>query len=66
MPNGYDPSWNSADMWYYATFYASSTKKGFSQQRATILAEAAVHKRLYPGIMYDKLLEQDLVLISRE
>ena len=66
MPKGYDPSWNSADKWYYATMLAAAFEKGFSHTRAEILAEAAVNKRLYPGLVYDKLLEQDIVSISRE
>ena len=66
LPKGYDPCWNSADMWYYATIYAAAEAKGFSSQKATILAEAAVSKRLYPGLQYDKLLEEEITSISRE
>ena len=64
MPKGYDPSWNSADMWYYATLREAAEARGFNPQRAEIIAEAAVSKRLYPGLMYDKTLEEDILKIS--
>jgi len=66
MPKGHDPSWNSADMWYYATLREAAEAKGFSSQRAEIIAEAAVSKRLYPGVMYDKTLEEEILSVSRE
>jgi len=65
LPRGHDPSWNSADLWYYATMYAAAEARGL---RASIVAEAAVHKRLYPGLKYEKALEQEIesALVSRE
>ena len=66
MPKGYDPSWNSADMWYYATIYAAAEAKGMDAKKAEIVAEAAVSKRLYPGLMYEKALEEDILSVSSE
>jgi hypothetical protein len=66
IPKGCDPSWNSADLWYYATMLAAAEAKGFTPQRASVVAEAAVHKRLYPGLMYDKTLEEEIASIPRE
>jgi hypothetical protein len=66
MPKGHDPSWISADFWYYASLYAAAEAKGFTAQRASIVAEAAVSKRLYPGLMYDKTLEEEIASIPRE
>jgi hypothetical protein len=65
LPVGHDPSWVEADGFFYAaTFVAAAAI--FSQERALIIAEAAVHKRLYPGIMYDKQLEADLRITWKE
>uniref|UniRef100_A0A6C0KJI9 Uncharacterized protein n=1 Tax=viral metagenome TaxID=1070528 RepID=A0A6C0KJI9_9ZZZZ len=66
MPKGYDPSWNSADMWYYATIYAAAEAKGMDANKAEVVAEAAVSKRLYPGLMYEKALEEEIILVSSE
>lgn len=46
------------DLQFYATIYAAAHIHGPS--RAAILAEVAVNKRLYPGIMYDSRIEADL------
>jgi hypothetical protein len=59
LPVGLDPLWSSADRWIYAAAYASAVARGFSQERAIVLAEAIVCKRLYE-VTYDKTLEQDL------
>jgi hypothetical protein len=66
IPKGYDPSWNSADLWYYATMFAAAEAKGFAPERASVVAEAAVHKRLYPGLKYEKGFEQEISSITRE
>ena len=66
IPKGYDPSWNSADLWYYGTMYAAAEAKGYSRTEAESIAEAAVSKRLYPGVMYYAKLEEQLASISVE
>lgn len=66
MPKGHDPSWISADFWYYASLYAAAEAKGFTSEESTKIAEAAVHKRLYPGLMYDKNLEEDIASVTRQ
>ena len=55
-----DPCWLVSDTWYYATIYAAAIDRGFSEKRARIIAEAAVNKRIYPEISYDKGIENDL------
>ena len=55
-----DPCWLVSDTWYYATIYASGIHMGFSEKRSRIIAEAAVNKRIYPEICYDKGIENDL------
>ncbi len=64
IPKGHDPSWTQADSYYYATSYTVAKEKGFSEKQAVILAEALVSKRLYPGLVYDKCLEQDLLNLN--
>jgi len=66
IPKGCDPSWNSADLWYYATMLAAAEAKGFTPQRASVVAEAAVHKRLYPGLKYEKEFEKEISSIAGE
>ena len=61
----YDPAWLPGDISFYATMFVAA-KQFFSESRAEILAEAAVNKRLYPGIMYDNVLEDDIKSITRE
>ena len=55
-----DPCWLVSDTWYYATIYAAAIHRGFLEKRARIIAEAAVNKRIYPEISYDKGIENDL------
>jgi hypothetical protein len=55
-----DPCWLVSDTWYYARIYAAAVNKGFSEKRSRIIAEAAVNKRIYPEISYDKSIENDL------
>jgi hypothetical protein len=64
IPKGHDPSWNSADMWYYASLREAAEARGFHAKRAEIIAEAVVFKRMYPGLMYDKTLEEDILKIA--
>jgi len=59
LPN-LDPCWLVSDTWYYATIYAAAVNSGFLEKRARIIAEAAVNKRIYPEISYDKGIESDL------
>jgi hypothetical protein len=43
--------------------YAASMKKGFDSVRASILAEVAVNKRIYPELVYSFSIEQDLASV---
>lgn len=63
LPKGHDPCWSISDTWYYATIWAAFVRKGHDSQRATILAEAAVTKRMYPDTQYDSILEKDLLSV---
>ena len=60
MPCGRDPAWTSTDSWVYAAAFAGAQRAGHSPEKASILAEAIVHRRLYPGIVYEDRMEQDI------
>ena len=50
---------------YYASVYALLTNvKGIPDKKASIIAEAAAMKRMYPGLMYGSVLERDLRLLT--
>ena len=61
LPTGHDPGWSPSDTWYYATMWASCVSKGMGEKKATILAEAATTKRMYPETVYDSVLEKELM-----
>lgn len=56
-PKGHDPSWQAPDLMRYAVLFQDAVEKGVDAQRAEQLAEAAVNKRLYPGLVYHTTLE---------
>jgi hypothetical protein len=61
LPKGRDPSWTVADEYAFAAAYASAIRSfGQAHAKATIVAEAIVFRRLYPGIVFDKGLERDI------
>lgn len=60
LPAGLDPLWSTADCWVYAAAYAAALHRGFTTDRATVIAEAIVCKRLYEGTLYDVKLERDI------
>ena len=62
-PKGHDPCWNSSDVWRYSALWVMAKEKGFSEQRAEQVAEAIVNRRLYPGLVYQKDLENDILAI---
>lgn len=64
LPKGYDPNWTTQDTYYYATIWALASRKGFSRQKARQLAEAAVSKRIYPGILFYSQIEKDLLSLD--
>ena len=48
---------------YYASVWALLTQsKGIPHPKASVIAEAAAMKRLYPGLMYGSVLERELKL----
>ena len=65
MPEGLDPLWNSSDKFYYAATFCRAASI-LDVNRAAIVAEAIVNRRLYPGIQYSADLERSIALISRE
>ena len=65
IPVGHDPSWSTADMSFYGTMFAAASQL-FPTERAVSIAEAVVSKRLYPGLVYDKVLERDIASIARK
>jgi hypothetical protein len=64
LPKGCDPTWSEADRLFYGSKWIAARDLGFSEQRAQQLAEAAVSKRLYPGLEFDRGLERDLEKID--
>jgi len=65
LPVGHDPSWLEADALYYGTVFLAAAER-FPTSRAVCIAEAAVSKRLYPGLVYDKSIEEDLRITRKE
>lgn len=72
LPKGRDPSWTVADEYAFAAAYASAIRGLKGHAKATTVAEASAHakatnvaeaivlRRLYPGLVFDKGLEQDI------
>jgi hypothetical protein len=60
LPKGRDPSWTVADEYAFAAAYASAIRGLKAHAKATNVAEAIVLRRLYPGLVFDKGLEQDI------
>jgi hypothetical protein len=72
LPKGRDPSWTVADEYAFAAAYASAIRGLKAHAKATNVAEASAHakatnvaeaivlRRLYPGLVFDKGLEQDI------
>lgn len=60
LPKGRDPSWTVADEYAFAAAYASAIRGLKAHAKATTVAEAIVLRRLYPGLVFDKGLEQDI------
>ena len=40
--------------------WAAGVRKGLDEKKATVLAEAAVTKRMYPEIVFDSVLEKGI------
>jgi len=59
IPKYTDPCWSKKDLQFYAAIYAAASHV-YDENRATILAEVAVNKRLYPEMKYDARIEADL------
>ena len=60
LPKGHDPCWSPSDTWYYATMWAAGVRKGLDEKKATVVAEAATTKRIYPEIVFDSTLEKGI------
>ncbi len=60
LPLAHDPAWTESDMWYYAVSWVAAVARGFSETRAEQIAEAVVSKRLYPGCVFYRELEEDM------
>jgi hypothetical protein len=54
-------NWSKSDTFYYARVYLTCVQKGIDEKQAHILAEAAVFKRLFPGVLYSKQIEEQLI-----
>jgi hypothetical protein len=60
VPKLIDPCWSKKDLQFYATIYAAALEK-HADNYASILAEIAVNKRLYPELKYSPILENALI-----
>lgn len=45
--------------------FVGSKEMGFSDRRSEQIAEALVNRRLYPEIVYEKGLEEDMAAFSK-
>ncbi len=54
------PSGLDGQEYFYAIQYTNLKKMGYSEMKASIIAEAAAMKRLYPGLVYGKVLEDEI------
>ncbi len=60
------PKGMEGEEYFYATLLLHLLMtKGWEVIRAKQIAEAAVYKRLYPGLGYGKSIEEDLLEVSR-
>jgi hypothetical protein len=59
LPKGRDPAWTLADEYAFAAVYASAIQK-YDHGRAFNVAEATILRRIYPGLIFTKGLEQDI------
>ena len=64
IPKGLDPLWMDSDTWHYAAMFVGSKEMGFSDRRSEQIAEALVNRRLYPDIVYEKGLEEDMAALG--
>ena len=65
LPKGRDPTWTVAEEYAFAAAYSSAILK-FTEARAIIVAEAVVLRHIYPGLLFDKGLENDIQSIIPE
>lgn len=79
LPKGRDPTWTVAEEYAFAAAYASAILKfneakarvvaeasAGAHARATNVAEATVLRHIYPGLRFDKSLENDIQSIIPE
>ena len=64
LPVGHDPSWRASQKWMYAVRFQAAEEKGVSVVRAVQIAEAIVNRSLYPGLVYERSLEEDITKVS--
>jgi hypothetical protein len=59
LPKGRDPTWTVAEEYRFASAYTSAIRL-FTDARASIVAEAIVLRHIYPGLRFDRGLENDI------
>ncbi len=64
LPPAHDPAWTDSDFWFYAVTWAAAVARGFAEGRAEQIAEATVSKRLYPGCVFYRDLEDDIAKVT--
>ena len=60
LPKPVDTMWSQKHIFQAASFYATALSQGYSTDESASLAEAYIHKQVYPGLGYEKSLEQKL------
>lgn len=60
VPKEGEEFWTRALRFQAASVFATASVRGYSPHTSAVLAEAYVYKQLYPGLMYDKEIEEKL------
>jgi hypothetical protein len=58
VPVDMERHWNSSMKRQAASLYATAVSKGISPSQSAMLAECSVNKQLYPGLQYNKSIEE--------
>ena len=60
LPVSINPLWSQAHLFQAASFYATARSQGYNPSDSSVYAEAYINKSLYPGMEYNRSLEQTL------
>jgi hypothetical protein len=60
VPQDVARHWNKVMKLQAASIYATAVSKGISPSQSAVLAECYVNKQMYPGLQYNKSIEDQL------